>query len=222
MPAELRHKSLIERAMCARRWHRSEHGSLRHRLWDIVNLRHRWWDWGHPVMVLTGRENCGNYDPPRGRDMWYRPVSGKFVTTYDYRDLDKVKGGRANADWKIFDVQDDGHTVMMGYYPTGPEERIAFYGLDRREQALFLRWFLVECKLRGEWLGIRRWVYYKALHAAVERKIPFTCQVTPDRHSGGYTHWHCQLKKRHEGKHRFNNYTWIGEHFQVEYEPANA
>lgn len=219
MPAELRHKSLIERAMRARRWHRSEHGSLRHRLWDIVNLRHRWWDWGHPVMVLTGRETCGNYDPPRGRDMWYRQTSrGRFETTYRYEDV-RDSGGEA---WKIFDVQDDGHTVMMGYYPTGPEERIAFYGLDRKELNLFLRWFLIECKLRGEWLGIRRWIYLKALHAAVERKIPFTCQVTPDRNSGGYTHWHCQLKKRHEGKHRFNNYTWIGEHFQVEYEPADA
>lgn len=134
MQADL-HKSLIERAMRARRWHRAEHGSLRRRLWAIVTDRRHWWNWGHPVMTLTGRENCGNYDSPRGR-------------------------------------------------------------------------------------GVRRWIYLKALHAAVERKIPFTCQVTPDRNSGGYTHWHCQLKKRHEGKHRFGNYTWIGRDFQVEYEPA--
>lgn len=222
MPAELRHKSLIERAMRARRWHRAEHGSLRHRLWDVVTDRRRWYDWGHPVMTLTGREYCGSYDPPRGRDMWYRVANGKFVTTYDYEDLDKVKGGREAAEWKIFDVQDDGHTVMMGYYPTGPEERTAFYGLDRKELNLFLQWLLIECKLRGEWLGIRRWVYFKALHAHVERKIPFTCQVTPDRGSGGYDHWHCQLKKRHEGKHRFVNYTWIGSGFGVEHEPADA
>ncbi len=79
-----------------------------------------------------------------------------------------------------------------------------------------------ECKLRGEWFGVRRWLYFKALHAHVERKIPFTCQVTPDRGSGGYDHWHCQLKRRHEGKHRFNMYTWIGSGFGVEHEPADA
>jgi hypothetical protein len=44
-------------------------------------------------------------------------------------------------------------------------------------------------------------------------------QVTPARGSGGYDHWHCQLKRRHEGKHR---YTWIGSGFGVEHEPADA
>ena len=217
-----RRRRLPERLMRARRWHRAERGSLRARLWHLAVLHHRWYDWGGVVMTLTGREFCGNYDVPKGRHMWYRVVNGKFVTTYDYEDLDRVKGGRAAVDWKIFDVQDDGHTVMMGYYPGGPGGTTTFYGLDRKELNLFLRWLLVECKLRGEWFGVRRWLYFKALHAHVERKIPFTCQVTPDRGSGGYDHWHCQLKRRHEGKHRFNMYTWIGSGFGVEHEPADA
>lgn len=218
---QARHKSLIERAMRARRWHRANDGSLRHRLWDIASSSYRWWDWGHPVMALVGRDDCGNWSPPRGRDMWYRDANGgRFETTYEYRDLDKKKSSREVGEWKIFDVQDDGFTIMMGYWPTDSAGRITFYGLDRKEQALFLRWYLVECKLRGEWLGLRRWIYYKALSAAVAKKVPFSCQAVPDRDSGGYNHWHCQLKKRHEGRHRYSSYTWIGRDFQVEYEPA--
>lgn len=56
--------------------------------------------------------------------------------------------------------------------------------------------------------GLRRWVYYKALHAAVDRKIPFTCQQVPPPNSGGYSHWHCELKRKHTGDHRRGAYTW--------------
>lgn len=198
-----------------RGWHQLDSSTLRHRIWHIANRRRSWYDWGHPVMELIGRANHGSYDPPRGRDMWYRndPDSGHLVTTYSYNDLgDKP----TESDWKIFDVQDDGHTIKMGYYGGG------FYGLDRREQRMFLRWYLIECKLRGEWLGLRRWAYYKALHAAVQFKVPFTCQRVPSKDSGGYSHWYCQLPRKHTGPHRVHNYRWSDSRGRVEYVPESA
>lgn len=48
---------------------------------------------------------------------------------------------------------------------------------------------------------------------------PFACQALPDRRSGGYRHWHCQLRKWHRGDHRFRNYTWAGPGHRVVHAP---
>lgn len=184
-------------------------GGLAHRLLTIRVDRRRWYDWGHMLMTLVGQNRTGDYDAPRGRDLWYRFANenesrGRIITTHRYADVRATEG--QDVSWRIFDVQDDGGTVVMGFYG----DRIAHYGLSRRELALFRRWDFWECRLRGEWFGLRRWLYFKGLHAAVHQRIPFTCQQAPPRGSGGYDHWHCELRGKHT-EHRFRAYVWTDD-----------
>jgi len=177
-------------------------------------------------MELVGRDVCGNMDPPRGEDMWWAHAdyvegaeaswladfekrSGCYIT-WDYAKVRET----AEVNWNIFDLQDDGYTVVIGRWPNRPEDggRIQplYPTLSMRRSAvrLFLYWYLVEHKLKAQWLGVRPWIYYKALHASVHERVPFACQKVPPRGSGGYDHWHCSLRRRHSGEHRFRNYTW--------------
>lgn len=192
---------------------------LPRRAFDALAPDRPWWDWGHRVMALTGRDDSGSWGVPRPRDLWFRKVNGRMQTTRHYADV------RANPseDWRIFDSQNDGFEIIIGWWPHpahGRGGQIHRDGLDgRAEIELFRRWFFTEWAV-SEWFGLRRWAYYKGLHAAVNQRIPFTCQVTPPRESGGYDHWHCQERKRHAGPHRFRNYTWDGG--QVEYAPVET
>lgn len=48
---------------------------------------------------------------------------------------------------------------------------------------------------------------------------------SPPKGSGGYSHWHCQLKRHHDGLHRFNNMTWgeiDGMELGVVHHPVDA
>lgn len=62
----------------------------------------------------------------------------------------------------------------------------------------------------------RSWLYSQALHASVHEKRPFACHATPAKGSGGYSHWHCQLKRRHTGPHRYRSMQW-NDHERVEH-----
>lgn len=195
---------------------RTRDGSLAHRLLTIAKERRPWFDWGARLIILVGQYRTGSYEPPRGRDLWYREIDRRpgsrrqrYETTHSYADV------RDDGDWKIFDVLDEGGTVMLGHYG----DRIRFYGLDRSEMRLFRRWDFWECRARGEWFGLRRWLYYLGLHHHVDLRKPFACNVTPPRGSGGYAHWHCELRGRHE-VHRFRNYTWPGGTARVAYDPV--
>lgn len=204
-----------------RRWYyETPDNGLRSRIVALLRENHPWWDWGHRVMTLVGRNWCGNWSEPKPPDIWYRQGPSKLrrgkarttwvvVRSYDEY-LRQVEQG--HQDWKCIQVQDGGWTLAMGYY-----DSMNFYGLTRSEVPILLR-FLVRWALT-DWLGIRRWLYFRALRAAVNRKVPFRCQATPPKGTGGYSHWHCSEKKRHAGPHRFNNYTWTdGDH--VEYAPV--
>jgi len=103
---------------------------------------------------------------------------------------------------------------MFGWYG----DRITFYGFSRRELALFRRWDFWECRVRAEWFGLRRWLYYRGLHGAVYLKKPFTCQAVPPRGSGGYDHWFCELRGKHD-THRYRAYTW-GANRRVQHQPT--
>lgn len=198
---------------------RTREGSLAHRLASMVSDHHLWYDWGHRLMTLVGDYRTGSYDTPRGRDLWYRfadenEARGRIITTHDYADVRATAG--QDVSWRIFDVQDDGHTVKIGFYG----DRIQHYGISRRELALFRRRDFWECRARGEWFGLRRWLYFKALHAAVHLKKPFACNVVPPRGTGGYSHWHCEERGKHD-VHRFRAYTWAdGE--KVQHAPLDA
>lgn len=221
-------------------WTRVEaDNTLRSRMAHGLGETHRWYDWGHMAMWLVGRYDSGSAGVPRGRDMWWVPVShvervaepwmanfekrhGCYVTRR-YEDVRDTQG--LYVSWNIFDLQDDGTTVVIGRWPSSPDDdgRIQRLvgGMSRRQVRLFLRWYLWEHKAKAQWFGIRRWVYYKALHSVVNDKRPFSCQRTPDKGAGGYSHWHCQLRKRHKGEHRFRNYTWGGADARVEYAPRD-
>jgi hypothetical protein len=198
--------------------YRTRDGSLAHRLATLIIERRPWYDWGHRLMTLVGDYRTGSYETPRGRDLWYRfadenEARGRIITTHRYADVRATAG--QDVSWRVFDVQDEGGTVQIGFWG----DRIAHYGMSRRELALFRRWDFWECRARGEWFGLRRWLYYKGLHAAVHQRIPFTCQQTPPRGSGGYNHWYCQLRGKHD-THRYRNYTWSADAQKVQFDEA--
>lgn len=208
------------RKTAIQRRYRTKDGSIAHRLLTVMIDRHPWYDWGHRMMILTGDYRTGSYETPRGRDMWYRfdgenESRGRIITTRDYADVRATAG--QDVSWRIFDVQDDGHTVKLGWWG----EQITHYGLSRREMQLFRRWDFWECRVRGEWFGLRRWLYHRGLHAAVDLRKPFACNITPPRGTGGYSHWHCELRGRHQ-VHRFRNYTWAGGNARVQYDPKEV
>lgn len=180
-------------------------GSLMDRLQRIRRSGHPWYDWGHRVMFLVGQYRHGDYGVPRGRDLYYYPTSRRtFFTTYDWSEARLYFG--LDRGWKVFDVQDDGWTVVVGWYPEDGGH-ISPAELSRAELKLFRRWDFWECRVRAEWFGFRRWLYHRALHAAVHQKRPFACNATPPQGAGGYSHWHCEIRGRHD-VHRFRNYTW--------------
>ena len=191
---------------------------LTQRIRDLRKARYRGYDWGHRVMILVGRnDDSGSYGVPRPGDLFFRFDNGKLRTTRDHADVCAVNDG----EWRVFDSQNDGFEVVIGYWPEPGGGQIQRTGLDGRvEQRLFLRWFVWDGLVKAEWFGLRRWLYYKALHAVVEDKVPFTCQVTPPPSSGGYSHWHCRERRKHKGDHRFRNYTWAGGDAPVVYDPV--
>lgn len=227
------------RGMRHRGWTDSRYDdTLRSRIAHAIGDWHHWWDWGKPVMWLVGRYDTGSAGVPRGRDMWWIPTEyvedqlaaslvadleqryGCYITT----EYTIIRASGADIDWRIYDLQDDGRTCKVALWPNRPEH-------DGREQPLpwqelkvdlFLWWYVWQHLAKAQWFGLRPWVYYKALHATVQQKQPFTCQVTPERGSGGYDHWHCGLKPRHDGPHRYRNYIWPGPGTKVEYAPIPA
>lgn len=222
------------RMMYDRGWTKSDmDDSLRSRVAHAVYEWRQWWDWGHPVMWLVGRYDSGSAGVPRGRDLWWIPTEyvedrlasslvadceqrfGCYITT-NYSDI------TSDIDWRIYDLQDDGRTVKVGLWPNQPEHKGRIQPLPWQELKvdLFLWWYVWQHKGKAQWFGLRRWVYYKALHAAVQQKIPFTCQQVPPPNSGGYSHWHCQLRRKHLGEHRFHSYTWSAG--SVQHSPISA
>lgn len=214
------------RVMHARGWTMSDmDDTMRSRIARAFGDWRQWYDWGHPVMWLVGRYDAGSAGSPRGRDLWWIPTQyvegiavplvadfeqrfGCYITTR-YEDVRATIG---DIPWRIYDLQDEGRTVKAGLWPNCPEHHGRMQPLPWQELnvGLFLWWYLWQHKTKAQWLGLRRWAYYRALHAAVNRKIPFTCQQVPPPRAGGYSHWHCQRRRRHSGDHRFEAMVWSG------------
>lgn len=218
-------KQLAERMRKAG-WARSKYDdTLRSRLYHGVNDMQHWSDWGHLTMWLTGRYDSGSAGIPRGRDLWWVPaeyIEGDCLAMVDSleirygcyvtQDYTMVRVTKGRIPWRIFDLQDGGNTVKVGLWPNEPEHNGRIQPLPWNELgpktslALFLHWYLIDHKVKSQWLGLRTRLYSKALSAAVDDRRPFTCQAKPG--PGGYAHWTCQLRKRHEGDHRYRNYVW--------------
>lgn len=214
-------RNLLHRFARKRNWHRIENrNSLRARLYSLSWNRHPWWDWGHRMMVFVGMDFGGNWSEPSPSTWYYRAGPAKrmwrtnypihplstyqIVKTYDeFRELTRGLDEESDAhyEWKAICVDQDGDLRLGRQYWGGN-----FYGLNHWEFKL-LRRYLIKWN-RLNWYGLRSWLYSQALHAAVNQRKPFSCQETPPRNAGAYSHWHCQLKKRHDGPHRFNAAEW--------------
>lgn len=198
--------------------HRTPDNGIRRRLWCLANDRHRWWDWGHRLMVLTGTEHGGSWDAPSPPTWWYRAGAPKrmartgypthplrtfhVVKDYDeFRSLTEGLNEDGMYEWQAMCVDSDGDMQLGHRYWGG-----SFYGMRKAETALLRKYLRMWRRL--DWYGLRSWLYSQGLHAAVHRSKPFACREVPPKGSGGYSHWHCELRRRHAGAHRFNSYTW--------------
>lgn len=222
-----RARSWLARKIRPRR--KESYGGFRDRLCSLLNSHYPWWDWGHWLMMLTGSYNGGNWSEPEPPTWWYRQVSTKrmrrtgyprprFGVVKDYDEYRRLTEG-LNEDqlyaWSALAFNQDGELILGKRYWGG-----TFYGLPRHELRLLRRY--LRMARRTDWWGLRSWLYLQGLHAAVYRKRPFTCGEKAPRGQGGYDHWRCELPRRHEGLHRFGNYTFGevgGEAIGVHYFP---
>lgn len=219
--------------MRRRGWsHKTPDNGLRRRLWSLNIDHHPWWDWGHPLMTLTGTDMGGNWQEPEPPTWYYRrgPAKRMWRTGYprhplstfevitDYETF-RARTEGLNEDemyeWSAICVDQDGQ-LQLGHRYWGKD----FYGLASDEVALLRRYLRMWRRL--DWFGLRSWLYSQGLHAAVDQRKPFTCQATPPPGQGGYSHWHCREKRKHDGMHRFNNYVWgeiDGEEIGATFDP---
>ena len=215
-----RREPVLYRLALARRWNRTDANSVRYRLWRLASDRHPWWDWGHRVMTLVGENNSGNFDSPELRTVWYRqgqtvrmwrtgyqthpPRSYEIIDNYrDFRGATRHldENSDEHHEWRAISTSQDGDLHLGRQFWGGD-----FYGLDQWETELLRRHLNRE--RRRNWFGFRSWLYSQALESAVNRRKPFACQKVPPLGSGGYTHWHCELPKRHTGPHRYKSVEW--------------
>lgn len=202
----------VSKWMRKRNWHYGvPRNGVRARLYALSVDHHPWWDWGHRVMVMFGVDNSGNWSEPQPPTWWYR-LGREAGPPHVGRREDQM------YEWKAIGVNCDGE-LHLGHQYWGK----TFYGLTHYESALLGRYLRKWRRLN--WYGLRSWLYLQGLHAAVHTKKPWTCQAVPPKGMGGYSHWHCRLPRKHDGMHRFNNYTWGevgGERIGTSYEPEQA
>lgn len=212
-------RARLARHLYGRGWaHDVPRDGLRRRVYELASHRGPWWDWGHPLMILVGVDDCGNRSEANPPTWFYRfgqpkrmPITGyplhplstiEVITSYaEFTARTKGMNEDQLDEWKAISTNQDGDLHLGRQFWGGP-----FFDLNRWEQAL-LRRYLRHTHIR-DWFGARRWLYSLALHGAVNRKQPFRCHATPSRNSNGYSHWFCGKPRRHTGPHRFGNCTW--------------
>lgn len=184
-------------------------------------------------MAIVGQDHGGNWSEPSPPTWYYRLGNGKrmwrtgfpihpvrtfeLVKTYDeFRDrtAGMTKDDIIDAGWKAMCADQDGELALgWQYWGRG------FYGLNKWECRLLGKYLRHWRRL--DWYGARSWLYALALNAAVDQRKPFSCQAVPPKGSGGYSHWHCDQKRRHPGAHRFRNYVWDDTDGQAHYLPVD-
>lgn len=191
---------------------------LRTRIVALLDCRDPWWDWGHRLMVVVGRDFGGNWSEPVPPTWWYRqgpakhqvrtgfpthpPSTYEVITTYDeYRASVDGLNEDQRSEWQAIGTNQDGD-LHLGHQFWGGQ----FYGLCKADTFLLRRYLRAWHRL--DWWGLRTWLWQQGLHAAVHRKRPGACNQAPPRGQGGYDHWHCTLRRGHDGMHRFNAYVW--------------
>lgn len=211
------HARPIAKLLRKRGWNRA-HGTTRRRIYDLAVDRRPWWDWGHRLMVITGSDFGGSWDQPNPPTWWYRrsppkrqwrtgfphyPLSTFEIVT-DHAQMRRLTDGLDEDqmyEWQAIGVDQDGDLILGHRYWGG-----TFYGLRSDETAILRRYLRMWRRL--DWYGARSWLYKQGLHAAVHAKRPGACNAVPPEGSGGYSHWHCELDRRHDGMHQFRAYRW--------------
>lgn len=217
------HSSRLARLLRSWGWNRtSSRNGIRHRIYDLAACNTPWYDWGHRVLILVGDDFGGNWSEPEPTTWYYRESKSKRMwrtnypqTTFEVlKTYDEHRAAVAGLDehsdafmeWKAICTNQDGDMMLGRQYWGGN-----FYGLSSREQDLLRDW--LRAAHRHNWWGLRSWLYTQALHDAVHTRKPFACQEAPEPGTGGYSHWHCPLKRRHTGPHRYAAMAWTtGEH----------
>ena len=181
-------------------------------------FRWPWWDWGHRLMALVGQDQGGSWAEPIPPTWYYRLGTGKrmWFTGYpfhpvktievikDYQTFrERTEGFNEDEmyEWKAFCINCDGELHLGKQYWGGQ-----YYGMTQWEIRLLHKYLRYWRRLN--WWGSRSWLYKIGLHAAAHRRRPFKCQAIPPKGSGGYSRWHCELPRRHEGVHRYERYEW--------------
>jgi hypothetical protein len=240
----------VERALFMLDHRAGKHDRTR-RLRDVIAAQRGWYDWPHRLMALVGRNDSGNWGPPRVRDLYFRdewvyppidpdePIdrakhAGTRVFEVTRDGWEAWQGAKRGETWRTFDSQDDGNTIRVGYL--GGDGRLRDSGIDgRQELRRFVKWLLWDGWVLAEGFGLRRWAYYVALNGAVRDRRPFTCRLVPPEGTGAYSHWACDVPVgwrgtlrrwagrpvEHEGPHRFRNYSWVAGAGRVQYEPSS-
>ena len=114
-------------------------------------------DWPTRIMDLVGTRSGGNACPP-GDWMAFR---------YDYA---SAEDGRGCADgtvpqslhYSVASITNDGFTVMFGYCHKWE------WSMSFRDALRFALWLVFRVWAVEQWFGLRRWLYYRALHEAVK------------------------------------------------------
>lgn len=211
-----RTKRAALKLMQRRRWNWKKDGSLRHRLWALTGCPDPWWKWGHRLQIAVGQMSCGSWDEPEMETWWIHrgPTSRmwhtgfprhkhpRIIRSYDeWRAIAATLNEDQLHDWHALYVDEDGCPEFgRRYWGEG------FYGLEPWEVRITQRW--LRTMRRRNWWGLRSWLWTLGLHNAVHAYKPRSCAVIPPPRSGGYSHWHCELPRRHDGMHRKGNYVW--------------
>jgi hypothetical protein len=215
-------------------WRHAYRSPWRYRTLALLNARHPWWDWGHWLMILVGQDQGGNwsqYEPPpwfyrlgEPKRMWRTGYPRHTLSTlevhkkkpgdYSFMEYHRQLSEDEQYKWQAIAVNED--ELVLGHRYWGK----TFYGMNHWEVPL-LRKYLRMWR-RNDWYGLRSWLFAQALHAAVYQRKPGTCQEAPPKGSGGYSHWLCQEKRKHDGLHRYGNCVWgdiAGEQMRVTHVP---
>ena len=119
-------------------------------------------DWPHRIMNLVGSHFGGNAAPPGD---W-------MALRYNY---ESAEGGRGCADsaalprslhYSCASITDDGFVVMFGYCHEWK------WSMSFRDALRFALWMVFRVWAVEQWFGLRRWIYYRALHETVKPYYP--------------------------------------------------
>lgn len=102
------------------------------------------YDLNHNIMRWAGTEWCGNDCPPG-----------------DFQSL-RIPYEDDPGEYRVYNIKNDGYELWIGTM-----NKWAWH-MSRKEAHQVAKFIIWDWWIKAEWFGFRRWLYYKALHRAVE------------------------------------------------------